>query len=326
MKKVLFIMAAAAGILLMAGCPNESTPTPVTSYSAGDSVEHTANLVCFTMHYVPAGSTFVMGEDVATPPRPTQDVTLTRNFWMGKTEVTQGLWEKVWDPSGVDPWPGDGSHEPEDTHGKGYYYPAYYVSWYDAAAFCNLLTDADESIAGSEQVYYSDEELTTPYTKANALESTPPAVYVDWSKKGYRLPTEAEWEYAARYIDGSSWNGGDHVSGGPVHTNSLIGDYAWFFDTSSNSTHPTGELKPNALGLRDMNGNVYEWCYDYWADAYSGGSVTDPKGPESSSGRVVRGGDFSTFPAYLCCANRFYGDPSIRPFSLGFRLCRTADL
>jgi formylglycine-generating enzyme required for sulfatase activity len=286
----------------------------IAAPQAGDSETRTANAISFNIHYVPSGGPFTMGEDVEST---TQEVTLTKNFWMGKTEVTQGLWEDVWGTT----WPGtdpDGSE-----YGAGVEYPAYYVNWYDAVAFCNLLTQSDDSIADSEQVYYSDAGLNAAYTKTNASNSD--AVYVDWSKTGYRLPTEAEWEYAARYIDVTNWNGGDHVSGGPVHTDASIGDYAWYDGNNSpNGSKEVGQKTANALGLRDMSGNVYEWCYD-WYDDYSGGSETDPSGPTSGSGRVFRGGFWSNSGDSLRCASRSFITPSVRSNYIGFRLCRTAD-
>ena len=299
--------------------------TATFSISAGHGVMHTADTVNFNMHYVPSGSPFTMGEHVEST---TQSVTLTKSFWMGQAEVTQSLWEDVWGTT----WPGtnpDGS-----GYGAGAHYPAYYVNWYDALAFCNLLTVADDSFADTQQVYYSDLLLTAAYTKANAASGD--AVHVDWSKTGYRLPTEAEWEYAVRYIDGTSWNGGDHVSGGPVYTDEIepdtIGDYAWWIGNNSGSSgDPTygskavGQKTANALGLRDMSGNVYEWCYDWYAAGYSGGTETDPTGPVSGSSRVGRGGFWNNSGSYLRCADRGFGDPSDRSFNLGFRLCRTAD-
>lgn len=287
----------------------------------GPTYTNTANGVGFNMKTVPSSATFIMGEHVYAT---TQTVTLTKNFWMGETEVTQGLWEAVWG----DTWPGadpDGS-----GNGAGPDKPAYYVNWYDAVAFCNRLTEADSSIASSERVYYSDAGLTTAYTQANATSSA--AVYVDWTKKGYRLPTEAEWEYAARYIDGTNWNGGDHVSGGPIYTDETdpdkVGDYAWYDGNNGASGTPeygtkdVGQKTANALGLRDMSGNVYEWCYD-WHAAYSDSSETDPIGPASGSYRVIRGGRWYYSGLYLRCAYRSIISPSYRYSYIGFRLCRT---
>jgi formylglycine-generating enzyme required for sulfatase activity len=278
--------------------------------------------VSFNMHSVPSGGTFIMGEHVATT---TQTVTLTRNFWMGETEVTQGLWEAIWG----DTWPGSPGSVPDDLHGLGVSNPAYYVSWFDMVAFCNLLTVADGNIADTERVYYSDAGFTTAYTAPDAASHAP--VYVNWSRKGYRLPTEAEWEYAARYVDGTSWNRGDHVSGGPVYTDETdpdkISDYAWIEQVSNpRGSKEVGQKLPNALGLRDMSGNVWESCYDWYAD-YGGTVVNDPTGPASGgSDRVVRGGGWDEISLnVLCCATRLSVDPAGRWAGLGFRLCRSAD-
>ena len=304
-------------------------------YPPGYSQTSTAGSVSFNMHYVPSGGPFTMGEHVESP---TQEVTLTKNFWMGETEVTQGLWEDVWGTT----WPGP---VPSSDYGRGANYPAYYVNWYDAVAFCNLLTQADSTITDTEQVYYSDSGLNTAYTKTNATNED--AVYVDWSKTGYRLPTEAEWEYVARYIDGTGWNNGDHasgdteyacydpgsgtVSGSPLASDDRISEYAWWSGNNSggpgDSTYGTkevGQKTANSLELHDMSGNVYEWCYDRYAD-YSGGSETDPTGQGSGNKRLGRGGYWNRPGDRLRCAFRYEYAPGSRLFSIGFRLCRTAD-
>ena len=285
--------------------PATEIVTSVIEPQAGDKESHTVDSVNFDMVYIPGGKTFTMGDSVTTP---TQDVTLTGSFLLGETEVTQALWEAV-----RTSWPA-GTPSP-----AGENYPAYLINWYDAVAFCNELTLADASISDNEVVYYSDEELTTVYTSG-------PTVYVDWNKTGYRLPSEAEWEYAARWIDGSSWNGAENVSGS---TTSEIDQYAWHSENSGSAAHEVATKTANHLGLCDMSGNVREMCYDWFA-SYSGSSETDPRGPESGDNKICRGGVFNAGTTDLRCGHRFILDESDRDGQFGttftgFRLCRTVN-
>ena len=127
----------------------------------------------------------------------------------------------------------------------------------------------------------------------------------------YRLPTEAEWEYACRAGTTTKFSFGDNESG--------LGDYAWYYDNSDRNTHPVGGKKPNAWGLCDMHGNVLECCQD-WKGDYPSGSVTDPTGPVEGSFPVIRGGSWSD-PAENCrSAIRFWSVPSDRGSYLGFRV------
>ncbi len=132
----------------------------------------------------------------------------------------------------------------------------------------------------------------------------------------YRLPTEAEWEYACRSGTTTAYGFGDDAS--------RLGDYGWFRSNSdSGGTHPVGEKKPNAWGLYDMHGNVYEWCQD-WYGAYPSGSATDPTGAMSGSYRVSRGGSWNINVRYCRSAYRIRLTPEIRIFSLGFRVLRSS--
>jgi formylglycine-generating enzyme required for sulfatase activity len=127
----------------------------------------------------------------------------------------------------------------------------------------------------------------------------------------YRLPTEAEWEYACRVGSTTRYCFGDD-------RRQLV-EYAWFEGNSGGKTHPVGQKKPNAWGLYDMYGNVWEWCQD-WYDAYPSGMVTDPQGPSSGSGRVYRGGSWD-YVASLCrSAFRFANESTLRTYDGGFRL------
>ena len=131
----------------------------------------------------------------------------------------------------------------------------------------------------------------------------------------YRLPTEAEWEYACRSGTTTAYGFGDDAS--------RLGDYGWFDGNSDSSTHPVGEKKPNAWGLYDMHGGVYEWCQD-WYGAYPSGSATDPTGATSGSFRVYRGGSWFLSARFCRSAYRFRHAPGDRFSVLGFRVLRSS--
>jgi formylglycine-generating enzyme required for sulfatase activity len=130
----------------------------------------------------------------------------------------------------------------------------------------------------------------------------------------YRLPTEAEWEYAARAGATGDYCFGDDVT--------QLSQYAWYADNAGRTTHPVGQLQPNAWGLYDMHGNVWEWVQD-WYGVYAAQTVTDPQGPTSGSSRVVRGGSWRIVARNCRSACRGYAEPGHRGDALGFRLLRT---
>jgi formylglycine-generating enzyme required for sulfatase activity len=140
---------------------------------------------------------------------------------------------------------------------------------------------------------------------------------VDWNRsaKGYRLPTEAEWEYAARGGDGSP---GNYTFSGSNN----VDEVAWYDGNSGDKTHAVGTKEANGLGLYDMSGNVWEWCWDWYGDfPYSS---QDPVGAPSGSKRVRRGGSWGHSAFYLRSTNRFYNKPSYRSSGIGFRLVHPA--
>jgi formylglycine-generating enzyme required for sulfatase activity len=130
----------------------------------------------------------------------------------------------------------------------------------------------------------------------------------------YRLPTEAEWEYACRAGSKSRFGFGDEEAG--------LKKYAWYGENSGNRTHPVGQLQPNAWGLYDMHGNAWEWCQDRYGP-YAAGPAVDPKGPDSGNRRVLRGGSWGGNTRNLRSAERNHGDPVDRDNFVGFRVART---
>ena len=129
--------------------------------------------------------------------------------------------------------------------------------------------------------------------------------------KKYRLPTESEWEYAARggrYSRGYKFSGSDNID-----------DVAWYRRNSKKTPHPVGRKDPNELGIYDMSGNVLEWCQD-WYGSYNSSAQTNPQGPSSGSYRVYRGGSWYGGAGNCRSSDRYYDDPTIRSFNLGLRL------
>ena len=212
--------------------------------------------------WVPPGE-FRMGSkssEADDDERPRMRVRISRGFFLGKYEVTQGQWEAVM-----------GSN-PSRFDGCGPDCPVENVSWDDVQEFIRRL---------------------------NAREGG----------NRYRLPTEAEWEYAAR-----AGTNGDHYGN--------LAAIAWHEDNSGNRTHPVGRKAPNEWGLYDMLGNVWEWVED-WYGGYPGGAVTDPRGPGSGSLRVIRGGCWYNGARICRASNRSLNSPGGRHHGLGFRLLRT---
>jgi sulfatase modifying factor 1 len=274
------------------------------------------------MVWIPAG-TFTMGSPSAELGRDTdeteQSVTLTRAFFMDRTEVTQGAWKDL--SSGVNPSCFQAttgtSCATGNANDNG---PVERLDWYSALAFANA-----KSVS---------ERLTACYTLTGCTDATngwkdgqhtgcTGATFAGLGCKGYRLPTEAEWEYAARAgTTGATYAGDLSVLGCDDTT---LPSIAWFCGNSGDTTHAVGQKQPNAWGLRDMLGNVHEWTWDYGSSTYYPGTVTDPLGSPTGSSRVFRGGSWVLSAHYSCSAARVYFDPGLRYNYLGLRLARTAN-
>ena len=230
--------------------------------SATGNKTFTVNGVTFEMIAV-KGGTFTMGASSGDSyadddERPTHSVTLS-DYYIGKFEVTQELWEAV---MGSNP-----------SYFKGSKLPVESVSWDDCQTFVRKLN----SLTG----------------------------------KNFRLPTEAEWEYAAR--------GGNRSRGYKYSGSNSIGEVAWYGDNSDSKTHTVGTKSPNELGIYDMSGNVYEWCHD-WYGSYGSSSQTNPQGPSSGSRRVLRGGSWFSNAGSCRVSFRDYYAPGGRHDDFGFRL------
>ena len=260
---------------------------------------------------IPAG-TFQMGSEKGDDwNKPVHEVTITKPFYMGKYEVTQAEYEKYC--SYV-------SHSPNSDKGVGDNYPAYYVSWYDALVYCNK-----RSMEEGLTPCYSISGNTDPKewgARPTSTDSTWDAVVCDWNANGYRLPTEAEWEYAARAgdktVDSLTYSGTSAVN--------KLGEYAWYSSNSNDKTHEVGTKKANAYGLYDMNGNVWEWCWNWKTSSYNaeteGGS--NPTGASSGSNRVGRGGSWSSGSDYCDVSFRNNYGSFGRLNDLGFRVVRSS--
>ncbi len=262
-----------------AQCPSGTNPVgndcarPAVT-TKGKTRAPTMHATLGSLQWIPAGA-FRMGPHTpgaadATP----HDVELTRGFWMTKSEVTQGMWLAIH---------GENPAWFDETGPSG---PVEDIDWFQAVKFANAVSQKDG--------------LTPAYTIAGTS--------VTWnaSADGWRLPTEAEWEYAAR------GGRGDYAGGG-----------GWHRGNSDGETHPVCQLGTNGFGLCDMDGNVWEWVWDFYAP-YSAEDATDPSGPAAGSARVRRGGAWSENPGAGLVFARGARAPGGGDDELGFRLVRFA--
>ena len=258
-----------------------------------------------TLMPIPTG-TFMMGSPGTEPNRnsdETQHSVTLSVFYMGKYEITQEQYEAV---MGNNPSNFKSGAAAGENQGKR---PVEQVSWYDAIVFCNKL-----SMMEGLTPAYSIGGNTNPSVWGAAptsSNSTWDAVVCNWNANGYRLPTEAEWEYACRAGTTTAYNTGDMMSD----------DTGWYYDNSNNITHEVGKKPANAYGLYDMHGNVWEWCWD-WYGSYGSAAQTDPVGASSGSYRMLRGGGWNSSAQHMRSAYRNFYNPSDRFNSLGFRLVR----
>ena len=272
---------------------------------------------------IPAG-TFLMGSPTTEEGRSDDEeqhqVTLTRDFLISTTEITQAMYFQV---MGYQAY--EAASESFD-YGAGSDYPAYYVSWNMAADFSNALTQQQNSLNGTslQECYTCSGSGTTDVSCTTAIEPI-------YECTGYRMLTEAEWEYAARAgTTQAFWtsNGGGNLPSGYTETTTILTDgfdlstYAWYEANSPSGSKEVATKIPNDYGLYDMAGNLSEWTHDSYTESLGTGAATDPV-REIDSYRVYRGGNWRTYPNYVRSARRTYTSLSYRGREIGFRIGRT---
>ncbi len=324
-RKCFLGLAVTLLVLSLVACPDPGGDSGDTTPTAGEERTETTGSVSFDLRYVPAGD-FIMGDILESP---TPVVTLTKGYWMAETEVTYELWVEVHTWAGSNGYTFANVGVQGDSGGGTNQHPVTTINWRDAMVWCNALSEKQ----GLTPVYYTNSGQANVIRIVNDLTAILPANgdiandCVKWAANGYRLPTEAEWEYASRYKDGSDWTPGNYASGATAaYTDgTATGLVAWYFDNSGLSTHPVGQKNANALGINDMSGNVFEWCWDWWQSPYDSGSFSDPHGPDAAgTRRLKRGGSWNYLANYLQCASRNdFGFPFYEADLFGFRPVRT---
>ena len=222
-----------------------------------------------------------MGEAGRGPDEVQHSVTLTTDFWMAESEVTQKQYRNL--------------IKRNPSYFKGDDLPVEQVSWYDAVGYCNALS-VQEKLTPCYQI------RGTTVSWADGMKCT-----------GYRLPTEAEWEYAARSPATTVYAGSDTEDG-----------VAWYSTNAEETTHAVKTKTANGRGLYDLSGNVWEWVWDWYQGNYDALPSTDPIGPSNGGDRVIRGGAWYYASSYLRVARRYDFTPTLRYDALGFRIVKSS--
>ena len=272
-------------VTLASGCARHHGHQAGESEAAVQSLPVVASKSGGEMVLIPSGS-FTMGDGAGRPDEVPHQVSVN-SFYIDKFLVTQELYEKV---MGVNP-----------SKRKGKTNPVERTQWTDAVRFCNKCSELDG---------------LTPCYDLNTWQC-------NFEADGYRLPTEAEWEYACRAGGQNKYCFGDSMGD--------LARYAWFKANSQGAPHPVGQKQPNAWGLFDMHGNVWQWCNDFYGESYYSESPKEnPRGPAAGKMRVLRGGAWDSDADKCRAAYRFkefpvYSDACFGADSYGFRRARKGD-
>jgi formylglycine-generating enzyme required for sulfatase activity len=289
MKKVLILLIVFISVLIAVGCKKNTPGSPAV----------------VALVSVPGG-TYTQTDDSGTGGF-SHTISV---FKMGKYQVTYNLWNAVYQ------WALANGYSFADAGAGSGYTPVTTVSWRDVIVWCNAYSQE----AGLTPCYTYASAVIKDSTNATACDNA----VCTWTNNGYRLPSEGEYQYAASYINGSSWTPYNYASGATADYNdaTATGLVGWYGANSGSVTHAVGGKTANALGIYDMSGNVWEWCWD-WYGTYPGTS-TDYRGSGSGSYRVIRGGSYDSSGAFsLQVGYRSYNNPDYAYDSIGFRFART---
>lgn len=304
LKALLLDLAPAASANTVAPAPARVRPDvePPIEPTAGTAWESPSGL---RFRFVPGG-TYWIGSPENEPGRAENEtrhrVQLSRGFWMAETPLTQMQWMIL---AGVNPskFTDDGDNHPVEQ-----------VSWFEAVALANELSQRE----GLQPCYELLGRYGQPGTEAFNCEEVR---FLGFERTGYRLPTETEWEVAARAGTYSALPTGGITLDVWAGTAPEVEAIAWYRANSSSKTQPVGQKMPNSWGLHDMLGNVFEWVWDKYEPYQSSVSV-DPLGPEVGSDRVIRGGSWDSGAGCVRAADRHWTRPGDRSPDRGFRLAR----